>query len=59
VEVEAGATVTGSDFQGLRKLQEATGPSFAAGLVLYDGEITVSFGDRLYVVPLRTLWETA
>jgi len=59
VEVKAGATVTGADFRGLRKLQEATGPRFAAGLVLYDGEITVSFGDRLYAVPIRTLWETA
>lgn len=59
VEVKTGATVTGADFRGLRKLQEATGPRFAAGLVLYDGEITVSFGDRLYAVPIRTLWETA
>jgi uncharacterized protein len=59
VEVKAGATVTGADFRGLRKLQEATGPRFAAGLVLYDGEITVSFGDRLYAVPIRTLWEAA
>jgi uncharacterized protein len=59
VEVKAGATVTSADFRGLRKLQEATGPRFAAGLVLYDGEITVSFGDRLYAVPIRTLWETA
>jgi len=27
VEVKAGATVTGADFRGLRKLQEATGPT--------------------------------
>jgi predicted AAA+ superfamily ATPase len=59
VEVKTGATVTGADFRGLRKLQEATGPRFAAGLVLYDGEITASFGDRLYAVPIRTLWEAA
>jgi predicted AAA+ superfamily ATPase len=59
VEVKAGATVTGADFRGLRKLQEVTGQRFAAGVVLYDGEVTASFGDGLYAVPLRSLWETA
>ncbi len=57
VEVKAGATVTASDFRGLRKLQEAAGPSFKAGVVLYDGEATLPFGERLRAVPLRMLWE--
>jgi hypothetical protein len=26
--------------------------------VLYDGEVLASFGDHLYAVPLRALWET-
>ena len=38
VEVKAGATVTASDFRGLRKLQESAGSRFKAGVVLYDGE---------------------
>lgn len=59
VEVKASATVTGADFRGLRQLREATGERFAAGLVLYDGEVTASFGDRLYAVPIRAMWETA
>lgn len=59
VEVKAAATVTSADFRGLHKLKDATGERFAAGLVLYDGEITASFGDRLHAVPIRTLWETA
>jgi predicted AAA+ superfamily ATPase len=29
----------------------------SAGVVLYDGETTASFGGRLFVVPIRTLWE--
>ena len=58
VEVKAGATVTASDFRGLRKLRDACGSSFAAGVVLYDGMTGVSFGDRLHAVPLRLLWET-
>jgi hypothetical protein len=53
------ATVTATDFRGLRKLREATGRRFAAGVVLYDGEIGAGFGDRLFAVPVRALWETA
>lgn len=57
VEVKAGATVFPSDFRGLRKLQQATGERFAGGVVLYDGEVASSFGDRMYAVPLRRLCE--
>ena len=58
VEVKAAATVTTADFRGLRKLKEAAGKRFAAGVVLYDGEISASFGDGMHAVPLRALWET-
>ena len=58
VEVKAGATVTASDFRGLRKLRDAAGDRFAGGVVLYDGETSAGFGDRLYAVPIRALWET-
>ncbi len=57
VEVKAGATVTPSDFRGLRRLKDASGDRFAAGVVLYDGRTSVSFGDRLHAVPIRRLWE--
>ena len=57
VEVKAAATVTPSDFRGIRKLKEATGDRFAAGVVLYDGEITSSFGDGMFAVPIRCLLE--
>ena len=57
VEVKAAATVTAADFRGLRKLKEASGRRFAGGVVVYDGETSASFGDGLYAVPIRTLWE--
>ena len=57
VEVKASATVTAADFRGLRKLKDATGRRFAGGVVLYDGETTASFGDGLFAVPVRALWE--
>ena len=58
VEVKAAATVRPGDFRGLRKLASALGDRFRHGVVLYDGETTVSFGDRLYAVPIRRLWES-
>jgi len=57
LEVKASATVTPADFKGLRKLREASGPRFRSGVVLYDGEACVGFGDGLYAVPIRMLWE--
>lgn len=57
VEVKAAATVTASDFRGLRKLKEAAGKRFTAGVVLYDGEAGVSFGEGFHAVPIRLLWE--
>jgi len=59
VEVKASATVRAADFSGIRKLKEAVGRNFAGGVVLYDGEIAASFGDGLFAVPIRSLWEAA
>lgn len=57
IEVKAGATVTSSDFSGLRKLARVCGDRFRIGVVLYDGETTARFGEGLYAVPIRQLWE--
>lgn len=57
VEVKAGATVTAADFRGLRKLEQIAGKRFVAGVVLYDGDACVNFGEQFYAVPLRLLWE--
>jgi uncharacterized protein len=57
IEVKAAATVTERDFRGLRKLAGAAGERFRAGVVLYDGELAVGFGERLFALPIRLLWE--
>ena len=57
VEVKVGATVRTDDFRGLRKLKRVAPERFVAGVVLYDGETCVGFGDGLYAVPIRLLWE--
>jgi len=56
VEVKAGATVTAADFRGLHKFRDGAGKRFSAGVVLYDGEVSASFGERMYAVPLSQLW---
>jgi hypothetical protein len=59
IEVKASGTVTAADFRGLRRLREVAGNRFKAGVVLYDGETCLGFGDRLFAVPVRFLWEKA
>jgi len=56
IEVKASATVTSSDFKGLRKLADGCGAAFKAGIVLYDGERQSPFGERLFAAPLSCLW---
>jgi predicted AAA+ superfamily ATPase len=57
IEVKAAATVGSGDFSGLRQLASLTGSHFAAGLVLYDGDITLPFGPNCWAVPLKSLWQ--
>lgn len=56
LEVKAAATVNAGDFKGLRKLAHASRNRFMLGAVLYDGESTVSFGERLFAAPISCLW---
>jgi hypothetical protein len=57
IEVKAAATASGADFSGLRKLAEACGKRFTLGLVLYDHDVVVPFGERLFAAPISTLWK--
>lgn len=56
IEIKASATVTSSDFAGMKKLADACGSKFAYGVVLYDGDTLVAFGTKLAAVPLSCLW---
>jgi predicted AAA+ superfamily ATPase len=56
IEVKASATVGGGDFKGLKKLAAAAGKDFKLGVVLYDGEQSLPFGDGLYAAPISCLW---
>ncbi|HVH69702.1 MAG TPA: ATP-binding protein [Candidatus Dormibacteraeota bacterium] len=56
VEVKAAASVNATDFKGLRKLAGVSGDDFKVGIVLYDGEKTLTFGDHLFAAPISCLW---
>ncbi len=56
VEVKTSATVTNSDFKGLRALAEATRERFVRGIVFYTGTQTLPFGDGMTAMPISYLW---
>jgi len=56
IEVKASATLREADRRGLERLREAAGNRFRCGALLYDGETLVPLGDRIFAIPLSTLW---
>jgi predicted AAA+ superfamily ATPase len=56
IEVKYASTVTKSDFNGLKVLKEVAGDDFVRGVVLYQGDEILPFGDKLYAIPLSCLW---
>ena len=56
VEVKAAASVQGRDFTHMNMLRERLGDEFLAGIVLHLGP-PARIADRLYAMPLSSLWE--
>ncbi len=56
IEVKAAASVSNSDFSGLRILADECGERFVSGIVLYDHQKVIPFGERLSAVPISALW---
>jgi predicted AAA+ superfamily ATPase len=59
VEVKSGATVRTEDLAGLRNLARHLGDRFVAGYVLYTGQQTLPFGEKIRAVPVDALWRLA
>lgn len=55
-EVKANERVAGKDFNGLRKLRDALGKRFVAGIALSTGVRSYNYEDRLSVMPVDRLW---
>ena len=56
LEVKTSHRVTGSDFKGIKALQDAAKKDFLQGVVLYGGQDVIPFGHNLHAVPLSALW---
>jgi uncharacterized protein len=56
IEVKAGATVRAEDTRHLVHLRNALGDRFHRGVVLYTGNRTLPFGNRIVATPLDALW---
>lgn len=56
IEVKATSTLNPRHFSGLEYLKEAAGKRFRSGVVLYTGSEAVRFEDRLWAMPIASLW---
>jgi len=50
-------SMSDTDLGNLRFLRDRLGDRFTAGIVLYTGQHTLQFGDRIAVVPMTALWQ--
>jgi predicted AAA+ superfamily ATPase len=55
-EVKANERVAGTDLKGLRKLREALGDNFIAGVALSTGLRSFTYEDRIHIMPVDRLW---
>ena len=58
VEVKAAATVKSNDLRGLKKMAAVAGKKFKLGVLFYDGQEVLPLGDKIWAVPLSSLWGT-
>ena len=55
IEVKASSTVGIHDFKGLKKLQASEPERFHCGVLVYDGDACLRFGEGMYAVPVSRL----
>jgi predicted AAA+ superfamily ATPase len=55
-EVKAAGQVASGDARHMRKLRDALGERFLAGISLYTGLRAYRVEDRLYALPIDRLW---
>ncbi len=57
IEIKATATLTSKNFHGLKRFKEVAKNRFKIGILLYDGEQVIPFGEKLFAVPIYALWD--
>ncbi len=56
IEIKKTLSVSRQDFRWLKLFRDRLGDRFIQGLVLYLGDDTLPFGDRLTALPMSILW---
>ncbi|MEO8540167.1 MAG: ATP-binding protein [bacterium] len=56
LEVKAKAAPSARDFRAMEFLRDELGDRFIRGILLYTGEHTLPFGDRIWAMPIDGLW---
>lgn len=56
IEIKASGSVGKKDFGGLEALAEIAGKKFLRGIILYNGDSAVSFGNKYHALPVSSLW---
>jgi uncharacterized protein len=57
IEVKSSTTARAEDFRHLEHVSRLAGRNFHHGYVLYTGQRTLPFGDRLTALPISNLWK--
>ncbi len=57
VEVKAGSSYRSDDLRGLIHLRDRLGDRFGAGVLAYTGDRAARVSDRIYLVPIDSLWQ--
>src|SRR3990167_8748910 len=57
IEVKSSATLRSEYFQGLQRLKKVAGKKFLMGILLYDGDYSNVFEEKLVAAPLGVLWQ--
>ena len=57
IEAKAAATINERDYRTLRKLRDRRQERFLAGVGMYTGAETIPLSERIWAVPVRSLWK--
>ncbi len=57
IELKASQSLGERHFRGLKDLQQALPDRFQCGVVLYGGKEQLRFGERLWALPISSLWQ--
>ena len=57
IEVKSARTVNQHDARGLTFLRDRLGDRFQCGILFHTGPLTARLGDRIWAVPVASLWD--